>query len=273
MRRTTSIYLAITVIICTSLPSCKWNPWASSDSEKEDGIKVERYDRLQSRYLTTGDFSALQSMNTNYPMETRTLVENVLQLGTVDQQDINERMLRFYQDTTLQNIIVDVESQYANMDDVNDGLTVAFRKLRKSIPNIKTPEFYTQIGALNQSIIIGDGTVGICLDKYLGTEYPIYRRYYYDHQIQTMKRSQIVPDCLLFYLLSLYPMEQLSSSTQESRDAHIGKIMHIVNTTLGEKVFSTPYVKLAERYMHRHPRTSMDSLLRMQWQKKPARKD
>ena len=148
---------------------------------------------------------------------------------------------------------------------------MAFRKLRKSIPNMKTPEFYAQIGALNQSIIIGDGTVGICLDKYLGTEYPIYRKYYYDHQIQTMKRSQIVPDCLLFYLLSLYPMEKLDSSTQESRDAHIGKIMYIVNTILAEKVFTTPYVKLAERYMYKHPRTSMDSLLRMQWQKKAAR--
>lgn len=270
MRRTIVSYIII-IILCTALPSCKWNAWTSPDSEKEDGIKVERYDRLQSRYLTTGDFSALQSMNTNYPMETRTLVENILQLGTVDQQDINERMLRFYQDTTLQNIIVDVESQYANMDDINDALTVAFRKLRKSIPNMKTPEFYAQIGALNQSIIIGDGTVGICLDKYLGTEYPIYRKYYYDHQIQTMKRSQIVPDCLLFYLLSLYPMEELDSSTQESRDAHIGKIMYIVNTILAEKVFTTPYVKLAERYMYKHPRTSMDSLLRMQWQKKAAR--
>ena len=175
MRRTIVSYIII-IILCTALPSCKWNAWTSPDSEKEDGIKVERYDRLQSRYLTTGDFSALQSMNTNYPMETRTLVENILQLGTVDQQDINERMLRFYQDTTLQNIIVDVESQYANMDDINDALTLAFRKLRKSIPNMKTPEFYAQIGALNQSIIIGDGTVGICLDKYLGTEYPIYRK-------------------------------------------------------------------------------------------------
>ena len=27
-------------------------------------IEVVRYDRLQSRYLTTGDFSALQEMNT-----------------------------------------------------------------------------------------------------------------------------------------------------------------------------------------------------------------
>lgn len=40
-------------------------------------MKVERYDRLESRYVITGDFSALQQMNTEYPIETRTLVEDV----------------------------------------------------------------------------------------------------------------------------------------------------------------------------------------------------
>ena len=46
-------------------------------SEEEDNgniVEIERYDRLEYRYLTTGDFSALQQMNTEYPMETRTLI-------------------------------------------------------------------------------------------------------------------------------------------------------------------------------------------------------
>ena len=47
-------------------------------------IEIQRYDRLESRYLTTGDFSALQQMNIEYPMETRTLIEDVLQLGEVN---------------------------------------------------------------------------------------------------------------------------------------------------------------------------------------------
>ena len=36
------------------------------------------HDILEYRYLTTGDFSALQSMNTEYPIETRTLIEDVI---------------------------------------------------------------------------------------------------------------------------------------------------------------------------------------------------
>ena len=59
-------------------------------------IEVVRYDRLQSRYLITGDFSALQQMNTEYPIETRTLIEKMLQIGEVSDHDINEKFLRFY---------------------------------------------------------------------------------------------------------------------------------------------------------------------------------
>ena len=63
-------------------------------------LSVQRYARLESRYLTTGDFSALQQMNTDYPIETRTLIQNMLQLGTITDANISNRFLNFYQDST-----------------------------------------------------------------------------------------------------------------------------------------------------------------------------
>ena len=54
-------------------------------------------------------------MNTEYAIETRTLIENVLKLGAVYEPDINSRFLNFYQDTLLQSVISAAETQYANM--------------------------------------------------------------------------------------------------------------------------------------------------------------
>ena len=76
-------------------------------------LSVQRYDRLESRYLTTGDFSALQQMNTDYPIETRTLIEKMLQLGTITDANISNRFLMFYQDSTLQALIADAEAEFA----------------------------------------------------------------------------------------------------------------------------------------------------------------
>jgi hypothetical protein len=94
--------------------------WQLKTSGEEDGtVVVDRYDRIQSLYLTTGDFSALQQMNTVYPMQTRTLIEDVLRIGKVNEPEINNTFLHFYQDTTLQALINETQQQYASMDDIN----------------------------------------------------------------------------------------------------------------------------------------------------------
>ena len=117
--------LLLTLFVCIG---CEWQFSSSNDDVQ---VTVERYDRIQSLYLTTGDFSALQQMNTIYPMQTRTLIEDVLRIGKVDDQQINTKFLRFYQDSTLQSIISEAEQQYANMDDINKGLTSAFAFLKR----------------------------------------------------------------------------------------------------------------------------------------------
>lgn len=210
------------LILCVLCSSCEFKLKSNDDDDDPSNMKVERYDRLESRYVITGDFSALQQMNTEYPIETRTLVEKILRIGDVSDHDISERFLRFYQDSTLQSLVSDVELEYANMDDISDGLRNTFTKLKKWIPDLPLPHVYTQIGALDQSIVVGDRTIGISLDKYMGAKYPIYEKFgYSNEQLESMNRSYIVPDCTLFYLLSLYPMKKLRHevSTGE-RPAH-----------------------------------------------------
>ena len=258
MRKVNYFFLLV-MLVCSS---CEWQ--LKSPEEEDKVIVVERYDRVQSLYLTTGDFSALQQMNTVYPMQTRTLIEDVLRIGKVDDTEINTKFLHFYQDSTLQALINESEDQYANMDDINSQLTDAFSYLEDVIPNLEIPEVYAQIGSLDQSVIVGNNTIGICLDKYLGSDYPLYQRSEYGYtqeQLQMMTRKYIVPDCIGFYLLSIYPMPKDRPLSQLERDIHIGKILWVVNKAMGEEVFRTLYVQMADRYMRRHPNTTVAQLL------------
>lgn len=252
----------ILLVIMLGLSSCEWQ--LKSPEEEDIVIAVDRYDRVQSLYLTTGDFSALQQMNTVYPMQTRTLIEDVLRIGKVDDTEINSKFLHFYQDSTLQALITESELQYANMDDINSQLTDAFRYLDDVIPNMEKPEVYAQIGSLDQSIIVGNNSIGICLDKYLGADYPLYKRWEYGYsaeQLQMMGRKYIVPDCVGFYLLSLYPMPNDRPLSQLERDIHIGRIQWVVNKAMGEEVFRTLYVQMVDLYMRHHPNTTIAHLL------------
>ena len=256
------VYYFLLVVLLGCI-SCEWQLKSFGDEDFQ--IVVERYDRVQSLYLTTGDFSALQQMNTVYPMQTRTLIEDVLRIGKVNDPQINKRFLLFYQDSTLQSLISEAEQQYANMEDINQDLTSAFEYLKEAIPSMVVPEVYAQIGSLDQSVIVGNNTIGICLDKYLGKDFPLYRKPEYgysEEQLQMMDRMYIVPDCVGFYLLSLYPMPFDSGVTQQERDIYIGKIQWVVNEAMGKKVFATKYTDMADRYMKRNKNATVDQLLR-----------
>lgn len=246
------------MILCVA---CDFKLKPNEETDQVVHVEVQRYDRLESRYLTTGDFSALQQMNIGYPMETRTLIEDMLKLGEVNDPEINSRFLNFYQDTLLQTIISDVELQYVNMDDLNRDFSAAFDRLKTYLPDIEVPLIYAQIGALDQSVVIGDKMIGISLDKYLGADYPAYFRFYPATQRQTMTRAYIVPDCLVFYLLSVFPMPNFDSRSQQEKDFHMGKVMWTVNKVMGRRIFNSQNVKTVERYMYRHPSMSIGELL------------
>ncbi|MBR1502961.1 MAG: gliding motility protein GldB [Prevotella sp.] len=252
-------FLLVVLLGCVS---CEWQ--LKSFNDEDFKIVVERYDRVQSLYLTTGDFSALQQMNTVYPMQTRTLIEDVLRIGKVNDHEINRRFLLFYQDSTLQVLISEAEQQYANMEDINQDLTAAFGYLREVIPTLEVPEVYAQIGSLDQSIIVGNNSIGICLDKYLGGKHPIYQNPVYGYtprQLQMMNRAYIVPDCVGFYLLSLYPMPLDRPLSQQERDIHVGKIQWTVNHAMGREVFHTTYTQLIDRYMKNNKNITIEQML------------
>lgn len=220
---------------------CEWR--MRSDSEVDLVNFVERYDRVESAFLTTGDYASLREMQTRYPLQTRRLIEDVLQLGNVDDAHINSRLYSFFQDSTLQTIISEVGRQYDDFQPIADQLLVAFERLKQLVPNTEIPLVYTQIGSLDQSVVVGNGFLGISLDKYLGSDYPIYIKYgYTESQRSMMTRDYIVPDCIGFYLLSIFP----EPSNVDSK-VYIGRVHHVVNTVMNRKVFDTEYVDLAEK--------------------------
>ena len=125
------LYYILFLVLVTCV-GCQFKLSSDDENDKSQLLELDRYDRLEYRYLTTGDFSALQQMNTEYPIETRTLIEDVVKIGETTDPDINSKFLKFYQDTTLQTLIAAVESEYANTDDIDKQLSTSFSRLKFS---------------------------------------------------------------------------------------------------------------------------------------------
>ena len=201
--------------------------------QKEEEISVLRYDKLLSEYVRSNSFSAMQKLTMDYRMPTKILIEDVLSIGTVKDDTISQRLQKFYSDTTLVRLLSDVEAKYPNLDEVEKGLNKGFRKLKKEVPDTKVPFIYSQVSAFNESIILVDSLLGISLDKYMGEDYPLYKRFYYDYQCRSMRPDRIVPDCFVFYLLSKYAFPFQEGSCLLDMMLHYGKINYVVQKLLG----------------------------------------
>ena len=253
--------LVLAMLICFS---CDWQLKPAGDASADAEVVIERYDRIENLYLTTGDYSALQQMNTDYPMQTRMLIEDMLRIGKVNDPEINTKFLHFFQDSTLQMLLADVQEEFADISDLNSELSKAFSRLREDFPKVEIPQVYTQVGSFDQSVVVGNGTLGISLDKYLGADYPFYQSHYTPGQRQMMVRSMIVPDCLAFYLLSLYPIPSDYQYSPLDRDRHMGKIQWVVNRLTGRQVFTNEFVTYVDSQMKRNKHLTIDQMLRQE---------
>ena len=203
-----------------------------------DDISVVRYDRLQNEYARFNSVSALQKMNTTYGRATQILVEEILAIGSVSDSDVNEKIKLFYSDSTLLRLMDDVETKFPDLDDIEDELDKGFKRLQKELPSLVIPTVYSQVSALNESIVVADSLLGISLDKYMGEDYPLYNRYYYDYQCRSMRPDRIVPDCFIFYLIGGYPLPSLIDWTLLERIIRQGQIYYVVQQALGYKSIS-----------------------------------
>ena len=224
-------------------------------------MPIRRYDLLQIRYLTTGDYSALQKMRTTYIVETRALVESLLKIGALGESGMNERFLRFYEDPILAAAIADVDSTFFNMDKENEQLRTCLNRMQRLLPEVELPDVYTQIGDFEQSIVVCGRLVGISLEKYLGSDYPVYKRFYDEQQRKQMTREYMIPECISIYLLSKYPFDDFQRTSQEMKDFHFQCIWYVVNKLLGEEFFGRTETCMVDAFMDLHKDMSLGELL------------
>ncbi len=193
----------IFIFLCILLTACtgNWQRWVDSSDEE---VKIIRYDEVMDDFVSLNSYSALQRLNSEYSLQTSMLIEDVLAIGNVQDPGIDRKLRAFYQDSIVQGLYREVRRQYSDMDPEEEILSEVFTKLKEADSGFVVPVIYTQVCALNESIVISDSLVGVGLDKYLGVDYPLYKNYYYAYQRRTMERSQIVPDILFYYLSDQY---------------------------------------------------------------------
>lgn len=224
-------YILSTLMVCSlaiCMAACQFDRNLIKENAGKD-LHIIRYDRMVDDYVNTGNVALWQRMNTEFPRETRALIEDVLHLGRADNEDIDDSLIAYYKDPILVQLRMDISRKFEDLSAYEKALSCAFKRLEAEDKNFVTPKIYAQNSAFNQSIVVGDSLIGISLDKYMGADYPAYKKYFYENQRATMEPSRIVQDCLYFYLNQQFPPTRLRiRHTLGQWLIHQGKIAWVV---------------------------------------------
>ncbi len=203
MKRHQTLFLLLVLLCVVGIGSWILSPWDALEKKwgsRQQEVVIDRYDRVLDEYVSLNSYTALGRMNTQYPMETKLLIEDVLKLGPVNDPNAEQRLRHYYLDSTVQVLLDEVHRQYGDMSDIEADFSRAFEELKQKDPNFRTPHVYTQVSCLNQSIVVGDTLIGISLDKYLGADFPLYADFYTPEQRAQMNRESIVRDAINAYM-------------------------------------------------------------------------
>lgn len=219
LRYISLLFLAFLLSACVG----NWERWVDT-SEQE--VRILRYDKVVNDYVTMNSYTALQRLNGEYSMQTTTLIEDVLEIGQVEDKDIDRKLRIYYNDSIMRKLSYAVAYRFKDMAAEEEALTEVFGAIRKADTAFVMPVVYTQVCGLNESIIINDSLVAIGLDKYLGQNFPLYKEFYHSYQRRSMDRHHIVEDVLYYYLYSFYDTAEEKNLLQ--RMVHSGRIHWIM---------------------------------------------
>ena len=203
MKRHQTLFLLLVLLCVVGIGSWMLSPWDALEKKwgaRQQEVVIDRYDRVLDEYVSLNSYTALGRMNTQYPMETKLLIEDVLKLGPVNDPNAEQRLRHYYLDSTVQVLLDEVHRQYGDMSDIEADFSRAFEELKQKDPDFRVPHVYTQVSCLNQSIVVGDTLIGISLDKYLGADFPLYADFYTPEQRAQMNREFIVRDAINAYM-------------------------------------------------------------------------
>ena len=130
------LFVLLCVIGVWSWTAQPWKDWMHRGQD-ENTVVLDRYDRVLDEYVSLGSYTALHRMNTQYPMQTKLLIEDVLKLGVVNEPDVEQRLRHYYLDSTVQVLLDEVHRQYNDMSDIEADLNRAFEELRKEDPQMQ----------------------------------------------------------------------------------------------------------------------------------------
>jgi hypothetical protein len=159
----------------------------------------------------------------------------IVKLGNINDPAFADRLTLFVTDHTNYLIYKRTMEVYPNVDNFRTNLELAFKHYRYYYPEKQLPHILTYAGGFNQSAITGDSLIAMGLDKYLGSNEPLYREAgIYQYLVVNMYPKKLASDCITFWGETEFPFYD-SISNLATNMIYQGKMMYFTRAMLPDQ--------------------------------------
>jgi hypothetical protein len=224
------------LLVVTILSSCERNHYKVNTSSIKVKIEIRRLDKDLFTINPDEVIQNVPSLKKKYDGFLQ-LFSMVINTGDINETSFGDLLLRFCSDKQNNEVFALAMKKFPDIKPIEEGLGGAFSHYLYYFPEKKIPAVFTCITGFNNSIITGDSSLGIGLDRYLGADCEYYPRLnIYKYIIARMTPENIVPDCMYGWGASEWDFSTLKYPADNvlAEIIHAGKLKYFEKCMLPE---------------------------------------
>ncbi len=219
----------LTLFLSSSCSIQGGNPYADADP-----VIIRRFDKDLYHLIETNDKAQETAIRQSYPLMLAIFGKGVLNIQHPEMPGFFDKLVNYFSEPTLNGLYKDAIAQYDSIADIEKELGQAFAWCKDQLPGFRQPIVYMHISGFNQNVLTGEGLLSLSIDKYLGTDYPLYANFFYPYQRLKMQRLYVVPDYLTGWLMTEYPFTGKEAVLLE-RMVYEGKLKYLVAQAIPDR--------------------------------------
>lgn len=220
------VIISLTIVIIGW--SCTRNRYDIRLSGERVEVKIGRLERDLFDVNPADIIPGTDLLKKNY-REFADLFGYVINIGDTNDPGWGEGLLMFATDRQNREVYLEVMDKFPSLENIEKSLSSAWSHYAHYFPGSPIPDIYSFVSGFNNSIVVGDSTLAIGLDRYLGKDC----RYYpmlgiYNYEIRRMVPEKIPSDCMYAWASSTWMLDngdQLGDNLLESM-MHEGKLIY-----------------------------------------------
>ncbi len=216
------------------ISSCSGDKLDVDVSNVEVDLKFERFEKEMFEGSTPEEMAKI---NQNLIEKGGELYEfyvyEMLRAGSVYDDSIGTLLSFFVNDSMMQMMMEDLETEFSDFNVVEEQLTDVFKRLKYHLPNSPQPnKIITYNGAFTFGVVSTDSVIGIGLDMYLGAQNRLVREIRFPQYMKDkMNRDYLTLDVAQSWLMTNVLGED-QGETFLSSMIYYGKLRYILKALL-----------------------------------------